>query len=54
MRFYDHLITPHGTLLVAATDRGLSGVWFKGQKYFPATAGWTRAPKHAVVQQAKR
>jgi methylated-DNA-[protein]-cysteine S-methyltransferase len=54
MRYYDTLNTPQGLMLVAATDRGLSGVWFKGQKYFPVTAGWTRAPQHAVVRQAKK
>jgi methylated-DNA-[protein]-cysteine S-methyltransferase len=54
MRYYDTLNTPHGAMLVAATDRGLSGVWFKGQKYFPATQGWTRDAQHAVVRRAKK
>jgi methylated-DNA-[protein]-cysteine S-methyltransferase len=54
MRYYDFLSTPHGTMLVAATDRGLCGVWFKGQKYFPVTREWRRDPAHTVVQQAKK
>ncbi|MDH0866709.1 methylated-DNA--[protein]-cysteine S-methyltransferase [Mitsuaria sp. GD03876] len=29
--------TPLGRLLVARNDRGLSGLWFEGQKYHPGT-----------------
>lgn len=54
MRSYDTLDTPHGTLLLAATARGLCGAWFKGQKYFPAIKGWQRDPRHPVVAQAKK
>jgi methylated-DNA-[protein]-cysteine S-methyltransferase len=54
MRFYDTLKTSHGEMLVAATDRGLCGVYFKGQKYFPPTQAWKRDPGHPVIRQAKK
>lgn len=45
--------SPLGTVALAASDRGLAGVWFVGQKHFPAnwpgqTAGSTQTlPVHA-------
>lgn len=54
MRYYDTLKSPQGEMLVAATDRGLCGVWFKGQKYFPPMKQWTRDPGHPLVQRAKK
>ena len=35
MLAYDQFETPHGTMLVTATGKGLAGVYFKGQKHFP-------------------
>jgi len=34
--------SPLGTLLLAASARGLSGLYFDGHKYFKGTAGWRR------------
>jgi methylated-DNA-[protein]-cysteine S-methyltransferase len=32
--------SPWGQLLLAATDTGLCGVWFDGQKHLPQAAAW--------------
>ena len=37
MTFIQHLDSPLGTILLAADDVGLTGLWFEGQKYFAAT-----------------
>lgn len=55
MRYYDTYESPHGRMLLVATDDGLSGVYFNRQKYFPAKdKQWLRAPNHASLKQAKR
>jgi len=33
--------SPLGTIIVAATSRGLAGLWFEGQKHQPDMRGWT-------------
>ena len=54
MRFYDLYESPHGEMLLAATDAGLAGVYFSGQKYFPKDeSSWRRNGDHAVLRQAK-
>ena len=41
--------TPLGAIQAAADDKSLRGLWFVGQKYFPASAdAWTAAPDHPV------
>lgn len=32
--------TPLGTMLLAASDDGLAGLWFEGQRHMPDTSGW--------------
>ena len=54
MLAYDQFETPHGTMLVTATDKGLAGVYFKGQKHFPRQDGWARDTRHPVLRQARR
>jgi methylated-DNA-[protein]-cysteine S-methyltransferase len=54
MLAYDQYESPHGTMLVAATPKGLAGVYFKGQKHFPKKREWQRDPRHPVLRQAKR
>lgn len=51
--------SPLGTMTLAATDRGLAGVWFAGQRHLPAALAqppvvttWPRADDHALLQQA--
>ena len=43
---------PLGAMLVAADERALLGVWFEGQKYHPAPAGWTHRPAHPLLARA--
>lgn len=45
--------SPLGPMLLAATERGLAGVWFVGQRHWPAAAaGWPSAPQHPLLLQA--
>ena len=43
---------PLGAMTLAATPRGLSGVWFAGQRHGPDTSPWRRDPDHPVLRQA--
>lgn len=43
---------PLGAMILAATPRGLSGVWFDGQRHGPDTSAWRREPGHPVLRQA--
>ena len=54
MLCYDHYESPQGTMLITATEKGLAGVYFRGQKHFPKRRDWRRDPRNAVLQQAKR
>ncbi len=55
MRYYDTCPSPHGTMLLVATDDALIGAWFEGQKHHPGIApDWRRDPDHRIVCQAKR
>lgn len=46
--------SPLGTILLAATPRGLAGLWFQGQRYHPDAAGWRLAPDQPVLALAAR
>ena len=55
MRYYDSYESPHGRMLLVATEEGICGVFFNGQKYFPQKEKeWRRNPQHAPLKQAKR
>lgn len=55
MRYYDSYESPHGRMLLVATEGGVCGVFFNGQKYFPAKdKEWKRDARHAPLKQAKR
>ena len=55
MHYYDTFKSPQGEMLLVATEAGLCGLYFKGQKYFPKQdKTWQRAPNHAPLKQAKR
>jgi methylated-DNA-[protein]-cysteine S-methyltransferase len=41
--------SPLGPMIVAATARGLAGVWFAGQRHLPDHTGWPQAPDHPVL-----
>jgi len=47
-----HHESPLGPMLLAATDRGLAGVWFLGQKHGPDSSGWREDPQHPVLREA--
>jgi methylated-DNA-[protein]-cysteine S-methyltransferase len=55
MRFHDFFDSPHGRMLVTASEAGVTGVHFDGQKYFPADdAGSRRDKRNPLVRQAIR
>ncbi|CAN5547312.1 methylated-DNA--[protein]-cysteine S-methyltransferase [soil metagenome] len=43
---------PLGAMVVAATDKGLAGVWFEGQRHMPDNAAWRVAGDHPVLLKA--
>ena len=45
-------VSPLGPMIVAATARGLAGVWFEGQKHLPDSSAWPESPQHPVLGQA--
>ena len=44
--------SPLGPMIVAATGRGLAGLWFEDQRHLPDSSGWPRAPEHPVLREA--
>lgn len=44
--------SPLGAITVAATDRGLAGVWFAGQQHGPDTTLWPVQADHPVLRAA--
>jgi methylated-DNA-[protein]-cysteine S-methyltransferase len=47
-----HWNGPMGTMIVAATDRGIAGVWFEGQKHLPEHASWPFDESDELLRQA--
>ena len=43
---------PLGPMIVAATHRGLAGIWFEGQRHLPDTSGWPARPDHPLLRKA--
>jgi methylated-DNA-[protein]-cysteine S-methyltransferase len=55
MRYYDFYDGPHGRMLLVASDEGLTGVYFDGQKHHPQLETESqRDASHASLRQAKR
>ena len=51
--------SPLGTIVIAATDKGLAGLWFTdGQRYLPPQlmggAAWPEAADHPVLKQVSQ
>ena len=50
------ITTSQGPVWLAATARGLAGLWFDGQKHFPPALlglpAWAPVPQHPTLQQA--
>lgn len=53
--YFDIVDSPLGSILLASDGSALSGAWFEGQRYHPATgAGWQQAPGLPLLRQAAR
>lgn len=46
--------SPIGLVRLAASPRGLCGVWFEGHDDSPDASHWAPDPNHALLQQATR
>ncbi len=47
--------SPLGTIWLAASTQGLTGLWFEGQRHGPENfAQWRPEPTHPVLAQARR
>lgn len=49
MLFLTHYASPLGSILLAADETGLTGLWFEGQKYFPSFLGVDYQEKETPV-----
>lgn len=47
-----HWQSPLGPVVIAATDKGVAGIWFEGQKHMPSHDGWPVDASNPFVQQA--
>jgi methylated-DNA-[protein]-cysteine S-methyltransferase len=55
MKRYGFYESPCGEMLIVAGESGLSGVYFEGQKYYPAIdPQWRRDDGDAVILQTRR
>lgn len=57
MRFHSSIVKTQftstlGTVILAATDHGLCGMWFDGQRHQPVVQQWPDAAGHAVLREA--
>ncbi len=46
--------SPLGETILAASDGGLRGVWFVGQKYLPDIKDWKKADCNPLLKEARR
>lgn len=54
MQYISHYSSPLGTILLAADEIGLTGLWFEGQKYFALYLDKEHEEKELpVLKQAK-
>lgn len=54
MTYYTEHPSPLGTLLLAATDLGLCGLYFEQHKYFQGTKDWSHRHDHPHLQETAR
>jgi methylated-DNA-[protein]-cysteine S-methyltransferase len=45
--------SPLGPMTLAATSKGLSGLWFDGQKHMPDISAWPVQADHALLLQTQ-
>lgn len=50
---YTEMHSPLGCMTLAATERGLSGVWFELQRHAPDRSAWQRDDTNATLLAAK-
>lgn len=43
--------SPLGPMTLAASSKGLAGIWFDGQKHMPDTSAWTVQDDHPLLLQ---
>lgn len=54
MIVYTTIDSPLGAILLAATDNGLMGTWFEGQRYYPHVADdWQAVNQHPLLDAAR-
>ncbi len=46
--------SPLGTLLLAATERGVSGIYFEQHSHFAGSQGWVACPEHELLLRVGR
>ena len=50
--------SPLGSIIIAATDKGLAGLWFDGQRHLPpelaGPIAWPASPDHPVLKEVIR
>jgi len=59
MKFHPSIVkssftSPLGRMTLAATDTGLAGVWFEGQRHHPDIASWPVNDQHPVLVIARQ
>jgi methylated-DNA-[protein]-cysteine S-methyltransferase len=47
-----HIDSTLGAITLAATDKGLAGVWFDQQRHWPDMTGWQARTDHPVLREA--
>jgi len=50
---YTKMTSPLGAVILSATDFGLSGIWFDGQKHLPPFNGWQASSNNAYLLKAQ-
>jgi methylated-DNA-[protein]-cysteine S-methyltransferase len=43
---------PLGPMIVAATPRGIAGIWFEGQRHMPDHSAWPLQAGHPLLEKA--
>jgi methylated-DNA-[protein]-cysteine S-methyltransferase len=49
-----HFDSALGGITLAATDKGLAGVWFDGQRHCPDMSGWRTDADHPLLRAAQQ
>ena len=57
MKFHSQLRKTHwrgplGEMIVAASDSGIAGIWFEGQKHLPDHSKWAVDESHPLLREA--